>query len=327
MDQLVEQKILCETPFWKDPLIIFSNFNFKYCGACKNQIWNFIARLAVFAIIASAVFMAVGYGIVIVPVVVSLVVVFGSIILLSRSALWQETRVTGRWKTLPSIDVVDGEDETKPITVEKKPPKTAGEKAKERDNAMKALAKQTQAWVESQAYARGYDQVDIGPEDHAGQQKRPQDKVGNSVEGYENMIGNGGELPTSGIGAAPYQAFRAIPDYAQPAARNPFMNILLDEYKYNPTRPAAAPVTDPLVKSTLDDFFRVQWFSDPTDVFGRNQSQRQFVSQPVTSVPNDQKSYQEWLYKIPGKTCKEGGRTACLPGTDGGPVTWLNQEY
>jgi hypothetical protein len=81
------------------------------------------------------------------------------------------------------------------------------------------------------------------------------------------------------------------------------------------------------VRTTLDDFFRVQWYSDPTDVFGRNQNQRQFISQPVTSIPNDQKSYQEWLYKIPGKTCKEGGRTACLPGTDGGPVTWLNQEY
>jgi hypothetical protein len=30
------------------------------------------------------------------------------------------------------------------------------------------------------------------------------------------------------------------------------------------------------------------------------------------------------LYKIPGKTCKEGGREACLAGTDGGPIPWLN---
>jgi hypothetical protein len=45
---------------------------------------------------------------------------------------------------------------------------------------------------------------------------------------------------------------------------------------------------------------------------------------PSTSVPNDQGSFADWLYRIPGKTCKEGGREACLPGTDGGPVTWLN---
>jgi hypothetical protein len=104
------------------------------------------------------------------------------------------------------------------------------------------------------------------------------------------------------------------------------MNVLLDEYKYNPERPQAASVGNSAVKQTLDDYFRVQWFSDPTDVFGRNQSQRQFVTQPSTSIPNDRDSYQNWLYKIPGKTCKEGGRDACLAGTDGGPITWLNMD-
>jgi hypothetical protein len=111
-----------------------------------------------------------------------------------------------------------------------------------------------------------------------------------------------------------------------PTARNPFMNVSIDEYKYNPLRPSAAPVSDATVKQTFDDFFRVQWFSDPTDVFGKNQSQRQFVTQPSTSIPNDRESYQNWLYKIPGKTCKEGGRDACLAGTDGSPITWLNMD-
>jgi hypothetical protein len=120
-----------------------------------------------------------------------------------------------------------------------------------------------------------------------------------------------------GSGAAPA-------NLTLPTARNPFMNVLVDEFKYNPTRPMAASVTDPSVKVALDDFFRTEFTADPTDVFGRSQSQRQFVSVPSTSIPNDQGSYQDWLYKIPGKTCKEGGREACLPGTDGGPITWLN---
>ena len=111
-----------------------------------------------------------------------------------------------------------------------------------------------------------------------------------------------------------------------PTARNPLMNVLVDEYKYNPQRPGAASVMDPAVRVTLDDFFRVQWTADPTDVFGRSQSQRQFITQPSTSIPNDVESLRNWLYLIPGKTCKEGGRDACLPGTDGGPVTWLNQD-
>ena len=117
----------------------------------------------------------------------------------------------------------------------------------------------------------------------------------------------------------------ALPDYTPPTARNLFMNVLLDEIKYNPDRPSAAPVDDPTVKQTFDDYFRIQWFSDPTDVFGKNQSQRQFVTQPSTTVPNDQGAFADWLYRIPGKTCKEGGREACLAGTDGGPIPWLNQ--
>jgi len=127
------------------------------------------------------------------------------------------------------------------------------------------------------------------------------------------------------VDASPYSG-QMLPEYTPPTARNLFMNVLLDEIKYNPGRPEAAPVDGPTTKQTFDDYFRVQWFSDPTDVFGKNQGQRQFVTQPSTTVPNDQGAFADWLYKIPGKTCKEGGREACLPGTDGGPVTWLNQD-
>jgi hypothetical protein len=111
-----------------------------------------------------------------------------------------------------------------------------------------------------------------------------------------------------------------------PSNRNPFMNVLLDEIKYNPGRGTAASVMDPLTKVQLDDFFRTDFASDPTDVFGKTQSQRQFITMPSTSIPNDQGSYQNWLYKIPGKTCKEGGREACMPGTDGGALPWLNVD-
>jgi hypothetical protein len=124
--------------------------------------------------------------------------------------------------------------------------------------------------------------------------------------------------------AAPYSG-PALPDYTPPSSRNLFMNVLLDEYKYNPDRPPAAPVNDAVVKQAMDDYFRVQWFSDPTDVFGKTQNQRQFVTQPSTSVPNDQKSFQEWLYKIPGKTCKEGGQYCTDQGSAGVQYTWMGE--
>ena len=124
-----------------------------------------------------------------------------------------------------------------------------------------------------------------------------------------------------GIASAPLGGRNTLP-----SARNPFMNVLIDEIKYNPSRPPAASVMDPSIQISLDDFFRTEFARDPTDVFGRNQSQREFYTMPSTSIPNDVGSYMNWLYKIPGKTCKEGGREACLPGTDGGPIPWLNKD-
>jgi hypothetical protein len=106
--------------------------------------------------------------------------------------------------------------------------------------------------------------------------------------------------------------------------RNPFHNITIDQYSYAPTRDPAPSLQTPQAKEEMDAFFRVQWSSDPTDVFGKTQSQRMFISQPVTSIPNDQGSYQNWLYKIPGLTCKEGNGDACYGGTNGSPMPWLN---
>jgi hypothetical protein len=110
-----------------------------------------------------------------------------------------------------------------------------------------------------------------------------------------------------------------------PTAANPFMNVLVDEVKYNPTRGSAAAIDCPLIQDKLENFYRVQWWSDPTDVYGKNQGQRQFYTMPSTSVPSDRQSFQDWLFKIPGKTCKEGNRDACNPGTNGGPIPWLSQ--
>ena len=113
-----------------------------------------------------------------------------------------------------------------------------------------------------------------------------------------------------------------------PSDKNPFMNVLVDEIKYNPKRAPAASIMDPSVVVQLDDFFKTQFVDDPTDVFGKTQSQRQFYTTPSTTVPNDQESYQNWLYKIPGLTCKEGGRISCSSssGSAGAVVPWLTEN-
>lgn len=141
----------------------------------------------------------------------------------------------------------------------------------------------------------------------------------------ENFTDSATVLPSVDVIGSKNSGIESKPYKTSPSARNPFMNVLVDELKYNPTRPRAASVLDPVVKVQLDDFFRTEFFNDPTDVFGRSQGQRQFITQPATSIPNDVDSYQNWLYKIPGKTCKEGNPNACLPGTNGAAIPWLSK--
>jgi hypothetical protein len=97
----------------------------------------------------------------------------------------------------------------------------------------------------------------------------------------------------------------------EPTAANPFMNVLLTEISDNPYRKPAANVQGIRTKAALDDYFQTMFASDPGDVFQKTQNQRTWITMPSTSIPNDRESLQNWLYRVPGQTCKEGNQTAC----------------
>lgn len=147
------------------------------------------------------------------------------------------------------------------------------------------------------------------------------------AEGFETEVVVGPEAKdfTSSFPVADGTITTMGPTY--PTLKNPYMNVLNDEKTYNPSRPAAAPIDAPLVKQSLDDFFRTNFYNDPTDVFGKQQDQRQFYTMPSTTIPNDRESLQNWLYNISPKNCKSGGKEACYAGTDGGPIVSLNEYY
>ena len=114
-----------------------------------------------------------------------------------------------------------------------------------------------------------------------------------------------------------------VQERTMPNAPNPFMVPLMDEINNNPAKPPAAYINSPAVKAELDAYFQTSIYSDPGDVFQRNQGQRQFVPPPVTSVPNDVDSLQNWLYRTPGQTCKEGNTSACVPNNNSGRFVHL----
>lgn len=109
-----------------------------------------------------------------------------------------------------------------------------------------------------------------------------------------------------------------VQDRTGPNSPNPFMNVLMDEINNNPAKPPAIYSNSPAVKKELDAYFQTSIYSDPGDVFQRNQGQRQFVTPPSTSVPNDANSFQNWLFRVPEKTCKEGNMGACVSTNNSG---------
>jgi len=99
---------------------------------------------------------------------------------------------------------------------------------------------------------------------------------------------------------------------------------LVNEVLDNPTKGPAATMDTPDMARFASDQFQTRMYGDPNDVFQHTQNQRTWITQPSTSIPNDQGSFQDWLYRVPGKTCKEGNNAACRTATEGGTVTWLS---
>lgn len=107
-----------------------------------------------------------------------------------------------------------------------------------------------------------------------------------------------------------------------PTAPNPFMNVLISEISSDPKRAPAAYTQRPNVQNELDVYFDTIFYADPGDAFGHTQSQRQFVAMPSTTIPNDQGSFQDWLYRTPGQSCKEGNLAACNFDTGDAAIPW-----
>ena len=117
-----------------------------------------------------------------------------------------------------------------------------------------------------------------------------------------------------------------VKDRTRPTAVNPFMNMLVHEIKDIPQKAPAATVDTPEIARSLSDQFQTRMYGDSTDVFQHSQNQRTWYTMPSTSIPNDVDSFQNWLFRVPGRTCKEGNNSVCRSGTEGGSVTWLNAQ-
>lgn len=112
--------------------------------------------------------------------------------------------------------------------------------------------------------------------------------------------------------------------FMSPSAKNPMSNVLMTDYDYNPNKKPAPPafnhnITEEINKKTkqmISELHKDQpditkkLYKDLGEEFEFEQSLRQFVSNPSTTIPNDQSSFAEFCY---GSmiSCKEGNLFAC----------------
>jgi hypothetical protein len=98
----------------------------------------------------------------------------------------------------------------------------------------------------------------------------------------------------------------------KPTKENPFMNVRMSDYKDFPSRPPACNIAKRPVNKLAQNYFNDGLYRNVDDIFGRQASDRQFYTMPVTTIPNDQTKFAEWLYRAPGSTCKEKA-AVCRP--------------
>ena len=112
--------------------------------------------------------------------------------------------------------------------------------------------------------------------------------------------------------------------FQDPDSSNPFSNVLMTDYDYNPNKKAAPPSFNENVNSKIlkeakqlvvdanpdQPDIADKLFKDLGEQLVFEQSLRQFNSNPNTTIPNDQTAFAEFCY---GSmiSCKEGNSFAC----------------
>lgn len=124
--------------------------------------------------------------------------------------------------------------------------------------------------------------------------------------------------------AGPFKTADLNDVFREPDSTNPFGNVLVTDYIYNPKRKPAPPafnqkVNDDIIeqakevvrKSNPDQpDITEKLFKDLGDQYVFEQSLRPFHSTASTTIPNDQQSFSEFCYG--GMvSCKEGNAFAC----------------
>ena len=145
-------------------------------------------------------------------------------------------------------------------------------------------------------------------------QEKPQTKKGVKSEGFDD----------AGIAYLNQNEIKPNVTFTKPTSHNPFNNVMLPDYDYNPNKkPAPAAYTESTSNEILIQAKKLvvesnpdqpdiadKLFTDLGDNLSFEQSLRPFNSNPSTTIPNDQSAFADFCYGSM-VSCKEGNLFAC----------------
>jgi len=143
--------------------------------------------------------------------------------------------------------------------------------------------------------------------------------IKNKIEGFENPALE----VLKGYDTNPNTTFD------QPSSNNPFSNVLIPDYEFNPQKKPAPPSFNQNVNATILDKAKQlvieqnpgqpdiadKLFTDLGEQFLFEQSLQPFYSNSATTIPNDQAGFADFCYGSM-VSCKEGNLFACARNLD-----------
>jgi hypothetical protein len=96
----------------------------------------------------------------------------------------------------------------------------------------------------------------------------------------------------------------------KPSLENPFMNPTIIDYFNKNNNIKACEYDNKMIEENVNNYFKNNVYKDVNDIYYKDFSERQFYTVPGSTIPNDRKSYEQWLY-YRDKTCKENNGIQC----------------
>ena len=127
----------------------------------------------------------------------------------------------------------------------------------------------------------------------------------------EEHMQSGGSDGTDGPDASSKPSHGSVPSVdgglcQLPSVNNPFMNAINGD-----PRGRAVACTGDKVKELSNDYFKLGLYNDINDIWDRNDAQREYVTMPSTTYPNDRDKWAKWLFTTMG-SCRDGDMDYCL---------------